>query len=221
MHASENFENRNCDRKFKELGSTSFIVLVDQDGPLADWESEFLRRWKSLFPELPCVELSNRMSFHAAQDYEDLVETPAEKTRMRSRAESIYHAKGFYENLPVIEGAVVALNEMLQAGYDVRICTSPLTAFRNCVLEKYEWIERYFGSEFTRRTILSKDKTIVRGDLLIDDNPDLHQIHSRPPAWAQIVFDAPYNRQVRDRQRLGSWKEWSAVVPSFDQIGAP
>jgi 5'-nucleotidase len=81
---------------------------------------------------------------------------------MRSRAESIYHARGFYENLPVVDGAVAALNEMLQQGHDV---TSPLTVFRNCVLEKYEWIQKYFGSEFTERTIVCKDKTTVLGEL--------------------------------------------------------
>src|SRR5580658_3981472 len=114
------------------------IILIDQDGPLADWESAFLTRWKSLYPDLPCVEWNERKNFRAAQDYESLVEDPAEKKAMRSRAESIYLAKGFYENLPVVDGAVKALNELLER-CDLRICTSPLTEFRNCVLEKYEW----------------------------------------------------------------------------------
>jgi 5'-nucleotidase len=187
-------------------------ILIDQDGPLADWESEFLRRWKCQYPELPCVELDNRRKFRAVQDYEDLGKTPEEKALMRSRAESIYHERGFYENLPVVDGAVAALNEMLQQGHDVKICTSPLSVFRNCVLEKYEWIQKYFGTEFTERTILCKDKTTVLGDLLIDDNPDLCQISRRPPVWAQILFDAPYNRDVNDRARIRFWEEWPAVI---------
>ena len=82
-------------------------------------------------------QLDNNEKSRAAQDYEDLGKTPQEKALMRSRAESIYHARGFYEDLPVVDGAVAALNEMLEQGLDVKICTSPLTVFGNCVLEKY------------------------------------------------------------------------------------
>lgn len=190
----------------------SHIILVDQDGPLADWESEFLRRWKYLYPELPYVELHKRKNFHAAQDYEELVESQPEKQLMRLRAENIYHAKGFYENLPVVDGAVPALNELVELGYDIRVCTSPLTEYRNCVLEKYEWIERHFGREFTRRIVMCKDKTIIRGDFLIDDHPGLYRANDQTPAWTQIIFDAPYNRLVSERRRLRTWSEWRAVL---------
>ena len=40
-----------------------------------------------------------------------------------------------------------------------------------CNLLQYEWVQRYLGRSFMQRLILTRDKTIVNGDLLIDDLP--------------------------------------------------
>ena len=188
------------------------VVLIDQDGPLANWEYEFLRRWRYLYPQLPFVDLDRRRNFHAVNDYEDLAETPVERRAMRLRVEGIYCAAGFYENLPVVEGAVEAVMEMLEHGYDIRICTSPMKNYRNCVLEKYEWIDRHFGPDLTRRTILTRDKAIIHGDVLIDDSPAPSQIGNRTPAWEHVVYDAPYNRQVDGRRRIKNWRDWQPIL---------
>jgi 5'-nucleotidase len=97
-------------------------------------------------------------------------------------------------DLPPITGATEALRALLEQGHDVRICTSPLNQYRNCVPEKYEWIERHLGPEFVTRMIVSKDKTIVYGDVLVDDNPSV-----KGPClakWQHVIFDQPYNRHV-------------------------
>jgi 5'-nucleotidase len=92
---------------------------------------------------------------------------------------------------------------------DVRICSSPLSQFENCVAEKYLWVERHLGREATNRLILTKDKTLVHGDLLIDDKPAIEG--AMKPRWKHILFDAPYNREVADRPRI-TWKNWRSVL---------
>jgi hypothetical protein len=47
-------------------------VLVDQDGPLADWESQLLKEWRRRHPEWPFIELDNRRKPRAWQDYAEL-----------------------------------------------------------------------------------------------------------------------------------------------------
>lgn len=32
------------------------------------------------------------------------------------------------------------------------------------------------------------------------------------PEWQHIVFDAPYNREVKDKQRISVWSEWRDVI---------
>jgi hypothetical protein len=35
---------------------------------------------------------------------------------------------------------------------------------------QFEWVEHYLGKDWISRTILTRDKTVVGGHILIDDN---------------------------------------------------
>ncbi|MVW71995.1 5'-3'-deoxyribonucleotidase [Bordetella sp. 15P40C-2] len=176
------------------------LILLDQDGVLADFEHAFLAIWKERHPDIPPVEFADRKSFHILEDY------PAE---LRPLATAIYTEPGFIRNLPPVPGALDAVRELLAMGMDIRICTSPLTQFENCVLEKYLWVEKHLGREATQRIVMTRDKTLVHGDLLIDDKPEI--VGAVRPRWKHIVYDAPYNRQITDRPRL-TWDKWRNVL---------
>jgi len=175
------------------------LILLDQDGVLADFERGFVDAWRTRFPERRWVAVEDRRTFYVRDDY------PAE---LRADVESIYHSAGFYRSLPVIPGAVAAVEELQSLGHDVRICSAPLTAYRHCVAEKFEWVEKHFGAEFVDRLVLTKDKTLVRGDVLVDDRPAV--LGALNPTWRHVVFDQPYNRDA-----LGArldWNNWSLLA---------
>ena len=44
--------------------------------------------------------------------------------------------------------------------------------------------------------ILTKDKTLVRGEVLIEDKPNI--IGGVSPVWKHIFYDALYNRNIND-----------------------
>jgi 5'-nucleotidase len=96
--------------------------------------------------------------------------------------DAVFLSRGFYRNLPPVPGAIKAVTDLLAEGFGVYICTSPLEQYQHCVLEKYEWVEEHLGSEFTTRVILTRDKTLVRGDVLIDDKPTIGGIST--PQWS-------------------------------------
>lgn len=62
------------------------------------------------------MELRDRKDFYAIRDYQDLVGTGAEKEEMRRKVQSIYLAKGFIKDLPVVDGAIDAVRRMLELG---------------------------------------------------------------------------------------------------------
>jgi 5'-nucleotidase len=176
------------------------IILIDQDGPLANFEVAFLYKWRQRFPEEEYIPLAERATLHVRDDYPQ---------RLRESVESIYRAKGFYENLPILPGAREAIRTMMELGHEVLICTSPLSAYENCVLEKYLWVEKHLGREFTERVVLTKAKALIKGDFLVDDAP---QIPAEDRAdWQHVIFDAPYNRQVSNKPRL-TWSNWRDVL---------
>ena len=175
------------------------ILLIDMDGVLADFETGFERMWRQRYPELPSVPLEDRKNFYTEKDYPE---------ELRPLAKSISRLKGFYRNLPPIQGGIDALVELSEI-YDVRICTSPHTDYENCVLEKYQWVDEHFGREWIRKIILTKDKTFVMGKYLIDDKPAI--TGSQTPVWEQIIYDQPYNRHRTDLKRI-NWQNWMEVL---------
>ncbi len=190
-------------------------ILVDQDGVLADFELAFYQAWQasSYANKCPPIELEERNTFYIAQQYPE---------RFRKQIYQIIAKKGFFKNLPPMTNAVEAINAMQEAGHEVFICTSPLTSWQNCVAEKYAWVEKHLGKYWTKKIILTKDKTLVQGDILIDDKPLVTGCMS--PTWQHILYDCPYNRaennlelqtELANKPRL-TWKNWQDVLENLD-----
>lgn len=175
------------------------LILVDQDGVLADFEHAFLQRFQKANPNGFFIPLEDRKIFHVQEEYPE---------NLFPAVEAIYHEPGFFANLPLIPGAKEGFFALLEMGHTVRICTSPLHIYGNCVNEKYEWVERYLGFEFTKLMILTKDKTLVKGDILIDDRPEIPGVCI--PEWEHVIFDAPYNRHIKNRRRI-TWGNWQSL----------
>ena len=176
------------------------LILLDQDGVLADFETEFLNRWRERYPTRPFVSINDRKAFYLRDDY------PKE---LWSDIRALQTEKGFIEALPPIEGAIAAIRYLENLGHDVRICTTPLSDYENCVAEKFVWVERHLGREWTRRIIMAKDKTLIIGDILIDDRPSVEG--TMKPSWQHVIFDTPYN-QAADGKRLRGWANVQSLI---------
>ncbi|CAD7973013.1 unnamed protein product [Amoebophrya sp. A25] len=171
------------------------VVLVDMDGVVVDWDRGFRH---AFFGKGYIEDQEIDRSRHYEMERCIVGEIPQEciDAGCESWADvvkEIYCEEGFFRNLPPMKGAVQALKAMLTKGYDVFLCTSPVSFSRYCAQEKWEWVRAYLGEHWLDRMILSRDKTAVRGDILIDDKP--HITGRFPiPLWTHVVFDAPYNR---------------------------
>ncbi|XP_077019943.1 5'(3')-deoxyribonucleotidase, cytosolic type [Tamandua tetradactyla] len=198
-------------------------VLVDMDGVLADFEAGLLRAFRRRFPREPHVPLEERRGFFASEQYRALRPDLAEKVA------SVYKAPGFFLDLEPIPGALEALREMSSMdNTQVFICTSPLRMYDHCVGEKYRWVEKHLGPQFVERIILTRDKTVILGDLLIDDK-DTIQGQEETPSWEHILFTCCHNQHLAlppTRKRLLSWRDnWREIIDSkrgaalWDQAG--
>jgi 5'-nucleotidase len=180
------------------------IILLDQDGVLADFEGALSTAWKKHCPPEAFVSPEERKSFHYYEDYPE---------KYWPQIRSLYLRPGFYRNLPTIAGAQEAIAEMQRHGHTVKICTSPLSQYENCILEKYQWVEENLGQKMIEHIIVTRDKTLVAGDILIDDNPEVKGLMH--PRWCHILYDQPYNRHLASQPRL-TWNNWQEVLNSLD-----
>lgn len=175
------------------------IILIDQDGPLANLEARFLEVWRERYPHEYFVPLEKRKVFKLKEEY---------PPHLQSQVKGIWQEMGFYETILPTPGGIEAIQLMVTLGLEVIICTSPFGKYESCVLPKYTWIEKNLGRNFTDKIIFTQDKTFIKGDVLIDDNPEITGRYT--PEWEHIVFDCPYNKNASKRRV--SWSNWREVL---------
>ena len=185
-------------------------ILIDMDGVIVDWDKGFHTVWCNRAP----------VDRHRSYIMQECV-----PESLKEEAKLISRNPGFFASLPPCEGAIDAVKHLASLpGFCVFICSSPLLANPTCVEDKVAWIKTHFGHDWVERLILTRDKTTVRGDILIDDKPDIQG--SQYPTWVQLVFDQPYNQKMcedRFKYRMQSWADqrgWkSTLLTALREVG--
>ena len=110
--------------------------------------------------------------------------------------------EGFWYGLEPIPGSIEAF-KYLESKYDVWILTRPSFHNLNCYSEKAKWVRDRLGFDAQKKTILCGDKSLVIGDILIDD----HYKDGQPNfvgLWIQYGTDPYLN--------------WDSVVKKIDTV---
>jgi len=108
---------------------------------------------------------------------------------------------GMFRELDPLPGAIEAFKE-LYSKYDVWILTRPSFKNLHCYTEKAEWVKNHLGEDVLEKTIIAGDKSLVIGDILIDD-----QINA-----GQCDFIGLFIRFGH-----GEFKDWTAVLSSVHE----
>lgn len=167
---------------------SGITILVDQDGPLADFDARFYQH---------CAD--SRFPMHGGDVHAGAL---CVEHRFATDCLEHVHAKAarqhvnqthWFSELPVVDGAVDGINALADHP-DVEavwICTKPLEANPHCQSDKANWVRKHLGEDWLRRLIITPDKSMVRGDILLDDAPKPEWF---PIAeWAPVVFPMSWN----------------------------
>lgn len=196
------------------------ILLIDMDGVVAQWYPGLVQKYQAKYPGRPVVPPEEVTEFYVEGFY------PEEH---REDLLQIARTKGFYRELPLMEGAQEALKDIEENCLDFIdpfICTAPELDFEDlmCHSEKVQYVQEHFGDFWAKQTIITKDKTLVFGDYLIDDKPRVKGV--RIPDWQQIHYAQPYNRgyinpdcKIADYQF--TWADWQNLkMDLYNESGA-
>ena len=180
------------------------IILIDMDNTIADWDSEFIKQ----FLELTNKDVSHLVKNRSCFKIEDLNWSDSDMKIVNK----ILSDGKFYNNLKIYPNAKVALNNMIKKGHQVYIVSSPhnLCMGSSCY-NKHIWIKRELGQEWNSRAILSQDKTLISGDILIDDKPEIEGFNK--PDFKHVLFNQSYNRKI-NKKRINNWDQWYLIIES-------
>lgn len=176
------------------------IVLVDQDGPLADFDGAFAALCKTEGFPLD-VMLPDKQTERFADAHVNCVSC-------RRDARSRVYSSGWFRALPLVPGAREGI-ELLTEHADVWICTKPLEANPTCRDEKVEWVAEHLGEDWVKRVIITPNKGMVKGAVLLDDAPVRR--HIERAEWKPVVFPRPWNGEGSEWAGLPRWS-WSDDV---------
>lgn len=166
LRYKKQFDMSSCVRQWAALVHALCppTVLVDMDGVIANWDGHFIDEWKKI-----TKNTSSTIDRSKSYKMEDCV-LP---TSHRSRAQELARSCGFFGGLLPVEGALQALRDMELSGIRVVICTTLLPGSKYCAQEKVEWVREWLGDAFVEKMVISADKALVVGDILVGKSFDI------------------------------------------------
>ena len=165
-------------------------ICIDMDEVMADAVAEHLLRYNREF------NLSLTKQDLRGKRFWQVVPEPH-----HAILDDLLRAGDFFEDLDVMPDAPRVLAE-LQRHYEVFIASAAMEV-PSSFNPKFRWIERHFPFIPHTHIVFCGDKSILRADYLIDDNP--RQLAAF--TGAGILYDAPHNANITGYTRVRNWLE--------------
>jgi len=175
-------------------------ICVDMDEVMADTLAEHLRRYNQTFDEFVTTEdLAGKGLWEI---------TPLDR---QAQLRAFLDAEDFFEVLAVIPNAQPVLED-LSTRFDIFIATQAM-AVPNSLGPKYRWLQRHFPFIPATHYVFCGNKSILRADFLIDDQPrNLACFEGQG-----LLYTAPHNLAATEFVRVNNWREvaeYFAGVPA-------
>ncbi len=166
------------------------IICVDMDEVIADALGEHLLRYNRDFSErLTPADLEGRWLW-------DFVPAERQQTLV-----DYMMSEDFFAVLRVMPHAQRVL-ERLQSRYEIYIATAAMEV-PSSFNAKFHWLKQHFSFIPPSHIVFCGNKSILRGDYLIDDNPRQLRLFR----GEGILFSSPANVHVKGFRRVRDWLE--------------
>lgn len=180
-------------------------LLIDMDGIFCDFLTGYYNILETKYPHARqwFPEPDELTKFYVSDNLLDPRGKPIE--------ELVCNDPQLFASLPPFPEAIDGMKRLLELclveGVELYICTAPHMPNPNCYTQKAIWVRDHLGPDWLERLIITRDKTVVRGDVLLDDKPD--PLGSQIPNWKHVLFTRSYNRDIMGKPRMDDWSQAS------------
>ncbi len=170
------------------------IIAIDMDEVIADSLGEHLRRYNRDYsspsqPPITREQLRGRRLWQLA---------PAEHHPI---LDLYFRDEDFFRVLPVMDDAQRVIRR-LQSRYEVFIASAAMEVPISFAA-KFAWLAEHFPFIPPSHIVFCGDKSILRADFLIDDNPrQLSSFHGEG-----IIYTCPANIRITGYRRVDNWRQ--------------
>lgn len=186
------------------------IILLDQDGPLASFDDKYWEFCSAMGFEMNITGLADPAR---ARFMEDNMLDKRQRQVARTFIESGHNR--WFRDLPVTPGAQEGVERLLERpDLDVWVCTKPMEKNDRCRDDKGLWLRDHFPA-LVKKMILAPDKSLVKGDILLDDAPRLDWVARAD--WEPVIFPSVFNEEGT---QWGHIRRWTWGDPIEALIGA-
>jgi 5'(3')-deoxyribonucleotidase len=175
-------------------------ICVDMDEVMADTLAEYIRRYNLAFDEdVTPQDLAGK----------GLWEIAPQDRQQQLRA--FLDAEDFFEDLDLMPGSQDVLQQ-LSSRFEIFIATQAM-AVPNSLGPKFRWLQRHFPFIPPSHYVFCGDKSILRADYLIDDQPkNILRFQGQG-----LLYTAPHNLASTGFVRVNNWEE---VAQYFSAVQA-
>ena len=164
-------------------------IAIDMDEVLADPISKFIKLYNRDYgiPIDTVIEPGNEIYQHVPE-------------HINHKWFDYINEKGFFRDLPVIEGSIDALKK-LQEQHEVYIVSAAIE-FPKSLEDKIDWLGEHFPFISWKNIVFCGDK-IIKADVLIDDRiKNFSGFDGR-----KLLFSSPHNMLITDYERVDTWQQ--------------
>lgn len=178
-------------------------ILIDMD----DTIEHLLTAWLSWLND----------SYGTSVECEDVKDWNMQKAFPMLDRETVYaplDLDEFWETVKPIEGAAEAIRRFMDRGHEIYIVTA--TPLKSVTAKVERVLFRYFPFIKWEQVIITANKQLLKGDILIDDG--YHNMVGG--SYHKILIDAPYNRMFDEKKdgviRVHDWAEIEREVEKIE-----
>lgn len=189
-----------------EQAKNKLVILVDMD----DTIENMLDAWLEIVNEQYGynVDREQILVWNVAAAYPGLTQEQV--------YDVILHDE-FWEKVRPIPYAPEALKHFMDMGHELYLVTA--TPYESVVGKMEQVIFKYFPYISWDRVIITRNKQMLKADILIDDGFHNHQGGD----YIKILVDAPYNRAFDSKaagmRRVYDWREIEKIVDDIAEHG--
>ena len=180
-------------------------ILVDVDGVVGDTHVSWLHMYNQDYHDNLTVEQITRWELH-----EFVV------NRCGKKIYDYLDREDFYDNCPMVENALLGVKTLRAQGHRVIFVSAGFHESKIRGLAKWGFLAEFLYKDDHRPStatdvVLANDKSLIRGDFMIDDR--IENLLYIPYPTARLLFTQPWNTDFemkyygRGMRRVTGWLE--------------